>query len=1143
MPETKKYSILVADNQKTNIVMLTGILNSEYTVYATDNGQEAIQLAEKYLPDIILLDIVMRNTDGYSVITALKKSEITQRIPIIFITGLNHSEEEKEFTMGAADYITKPFTPAIVKLRIKNQITMLNLLHTVEYDTMKYKLANKAMNIALWDMDVAINEPTSPNNKITWSQELRNMLGFSDESDFPNTITALADRFHPEDREMAFAAFAAHFNDCSGRTPYDVEYRLKHKNGEYRYFDGFGTTLRNSKGIPLRVSGAVRDITEKKQIEKELGQQNKLLRAVNRSASLLLTAENNEIFKTSFLKSMEIIGRSMDADSVEIWQNEMRDGELYAALKHYWFSETGAKIRTVSSVLSFPYSASPKWESRLSQGSYIQGPISGFSREDQEFLSIFNVKTTLVIPIFIQKLFWGFCCIDNYRISRNFTEYEVDILHSGSLLLANALFHNEMIEQLKAAVSRAHEGEERMQLMLDVMPLACRLINRDYKIIDCNQEAVNFFAAPSKEAYCEKYNAFLPEFQPCGRRSNDLNIKYLRRAFNEGYLRFEWMYQRLDGELLPCEVTLVCVKYKGENVIASYSRDLREQKAVAEEIRKAEIAEESNKAKSRFLATMSHEIRTPMNSIMGFAELAMSKIDEPQVKDYLEKITDSTKWLLNIINDILDISKIESGKMELECIPFDLYDVISRCQSVILPSVKDKGLDLSIYAEPLTDKKLLGDSVRLCQALINLLSNAVKFTNAGTVKFSSLIKCSNDNNAVVYFEVKDSGIGINSGQIEKIFDPFIQADSSMKRKYGGTGLGLAITKNIIELMGGKLTVESSPGAGSVFSFEITFKTIDAASDVPDNADFGHLEKPNFSDGCLILVCDDNITNQQVICEHLKHIGIKAAIAENGKIGVGMVKERMLNGEKPFDLILMDIFMPIMDGIEATGEIAALNTGTPIVAMTANVMISELENYRKHGMLDCIGKPFTAQELWRILLKYLTPINSATVGKDNNNELQRKLQINFVKSNQTLYAEITNAIKTGDIKLAHRLMHSLKGNAGMIGKTELQSIAEDIEASLKNGEILIAEDKMNLLKIELTSALEELKPLLGVSFAKKPDYATFEKIKSMLENINPEVVNLLDDIRAIPGTEELARQIENYDFETAAKTLDELFSKV
>jgi CheY-like chemotaxis protein len=281
------------------------------------------------------------------------------------------------------------------------------------------------------------------------------------------------------------------------------------------------------------------------------------------------------------------------------------------------------------------------------------------------------------------------------------------------------------------------------------------------------------------------------------------------------------------------------------------------------------------------------------------------------------------------------------------------------------------------------------------------------------------------------------------------------------------------------------------------------------------------------------------------------VGLQTVAAENGKLGVDMVQQRIQNNEQPFDLIFMDMFMPIMDGMEAASKIMALDTGTPIIAMTANIMTSELEKYRQNGMPDCLGKPFTSQELWSVLLKYLTPVSSDPINElEDNKEKKKKLQINFVKNNQTVYAKIIEAAEAEDIKLAHRLAHSLKGNAGMIGKTDLRNAAADVETLLRDGDNSTWDDKMFILKSELNFVLEELMPLLDESakndkpelLEKEQVLALFEKLAVMLENINPECISLVDELNSVSGTEELVLQIENYDFEAAAVTLAELKKK-
>jgi CheY-like chemotaxis protein len=307
----------------------------------------------------------------------------------------------------------------------------------------------------------------------------------------------------------------------------------------------------------------------------------------------------------------------------------------------------------------------------------------------------------------------------------------------------------------------------------------------------------------------------------------------------------------------------------------------------------------------------------------------------------------------------------------------------------------------------------------------------------------------------------------------------------------------------------------------------------------------------------ILICEDNKMNQQVICEHLARVGLKTLVAENGNEGVETVQNRVRNGKKPFDLIFMDIYMPVMDGLEAAAKIIALNTKTPIVAMTANVMTHDRVQYRRSGMQDCVAKPFTARELWRCLLKYFTPVRWEAVHEARDahidEQLQHKLMTRFVKDNQSKCSEITKAMAEGDIQLAHRLAHTLKGNAGLLGETRLQKTAADVEQLLRDGKNLTTPAHMIVLDAEVSAVLEKFSSLLEGS-APPPSAARSEPLDAararaliatlqpLLDSGNPECLQYIDELRAMPGSEHLIQQMEDFDFEPATATLAELQRK-
>jgi signal transduction histidine kinase/DNA-binding response OmpR family regulator/HAMP domain-containing protein len=711
--------------------------------------------------------------------------------------------------------------------------------------------------------------------------------------------------------------------------------------------------------------------------------------------------------------------------------------------------------------------------------------------------------------------------------------------------------YKEIIDGIKALGDSISIKNKTMAVM-DFLDTMIYVTDFNYNVLYLNQILIETYGIDrEKHAGLKCYKVIRNLDEPCQHcRLRELFRK--NEAFPYTDYTYTWdEYTRgwIGGKSAIIRWTdgskVLCNFFKDENQVKDYESQLQDA---------VQIAQAASVAKSAFLANMSHEIRTPMNSIIGFSELAMDDDISSQTREYLRKIMENAEGLLQIINDILDISKVESGKVELEHIPFDLHEIFTQCKNVIMPKAIEKDLQLYFYTEPSTGKKLVGDPTRLRQILTNLLSNAVKFTKIGTVKLSSSVISTDDNSVTLRFEVRDSGIGMTAEQLLKIYEPFTQADTSTTRKYGGTGLGLSISKNFIELMGGKLNVESIPAVGSKFSFDLTFDTIDIPEEMAIYST-EKIEKP-FFDG-EILVCEDNAMNQMVIRESLARVGIKAVIAENGQEGINLVRRRIEKGEKLFDLIFMDVQMPVMDGVEAASIIRDMQTGIPIIAMTANIMPDEKEQYAKSGMLESLSKPFTSRELWHCLMKYMTPVVSHKIEKnnqiDNDLEFQGALKLHFVKNNQGKFDEIAAALEEDDIEMARRLTHNLKGNAAQIGKPLLQSAAADVERMLKEGKNSVTEEKMMALKNELAVTLGELSSMYGNAqkrsgadraFLSKTDNVEelremLDELESLLKSGNPEVLNFSGKLRDIPGGRLLVQQIEDFEFKFAFSTLIEI----
>jgi len=379
-------------------------------------------------------------------------------------------------------------------------------------------------------------------------------------------------------------------------------------------------------------------------------------------------------------------------------------------------------------------------------------------------------------------------------------------------------------------------------------------------------------------------------------------------------------------------------------------------------------AEAATQAKADFLANMSHEIRTPMNAIIGFSSLALKTDLDKKQQDYIRKIQQSGKHLLGIINDILDYSKVEAGKLTVEHADFKLADVMENVANLVSDKVHTKGLELRFEIGGEVPGYLVGDSLRLGQILVNYANNAVKFTEQGEIVVSAQVKEATDSELLIRFSVRDTGIGLTPEQMGKLFQSFQQADTSTSRKYGGTGLGLAISKKLATLMGGDVGVESDYGKGSTFWFTARLGKGTAKAGVEAQQEASILESISAMKGSVILLVEDNEFNQLLATEILTDAGFVVDVAADGERSMAMIEKRS------YDVILMDMQMPVMDGVTATVEIRKKDAfrDLPIIAMTANVMAADIERCMTAGMNDHIGKPIDPDELFSKLRKWIRP---------------------------------------------------------------------------------------------------------------------------------------------------------------------------
>ncbi|MEC5397702.1 PAS domain S-box protein [Uliginosibacterium sp. H1] len=634
-----------------------------------------------------------------------------------------------------------------------------------------------------------------------------------------------------------------------------------------------------------------------------------------------------------------------------------------------------------------------------------------------------------------------------------------------------------------------------MQSLIDSIPNSIYMKDRSGRYLAFNRACEAFFGIDRNE-WINRTVFDLYDDREMAAWHHERDIVLLREG---GAQSFETVIRNRRGDMIDTLYQKTLYYHADGSVagIVGTMTDISERKTAERAILRAkEAAEAASRAKGDFLANMSHEIRTPMNAIIGMTELTLDTRLDDQQREYLQLVRDSADSLLTIINDILDFSKIEAGRMELEQVPFSLRDCVNGTLRMLTRSAQDKNLELESRIDADLPARLIGDPHRLRQVLLNLLSNALKFTEAGGVSVSvdRLHNATDDAGTIsLRVAVEDTGIGIPADKQALIFEAFSQADTSTTRRFGGTGLGLAICSRLVDAMGGRLIVVSTPGVGSTFSFLIALQVADgdapAANLLPDAASAAPTRP------LRLLLAEDNPVNQTLALRMLEKLGHTTLVVDNGQLAFDT-----LRSNEHFDAVLMDVQMPIMGGFEATQAIRQLEQNMqrvrmPIIAMTAHAMSGDRERCMAAGMDGYVTKPISlaalARELGRLTegrAPLTAPPPLPTTASFNREEvleqiggdldLLHEIARIFLRDGETLIARLRRALAAGDREELAHAAHTARGAVGNFGARTAMAAATTLENACKRASTTPLTPACEKLIAEIENLLHNLREELA-----------------------------------------------------------------
>ena len=677
----------------------------------------------------------------------------------------------------------------------------------------------------------------------------------------------------------------------------------------------------------------------------------------------------------------------------------------------------------------------------------------------------------------------------NAHLEELVAERTVELKTANDQLTREISGRNKILEAMR-------ESESSLKALTESARDAILMMDPDGNVSYWNAAAERIFGYSAAEAvgtglhellaparYLDAYTSAFPEFRQNG----------------TGPLvgeTFEMHALRKDGMEISVAISLSAVPLREGWYAIGILRDVTDKKRAEEELLRAkEAAEEANRLKGEFLANMSHEIRTPMNGVIGMTELLMDTELTGEQREYVHTVKSSADSLMTIINDILDFSRIEARELDVESINFALRDSLGDIMQTFALQAGEKELELLYEVSSDVPDAVVGDPGRLRQIIVNLVGNAVKFTDRGKVVLSVTCEGREEDAARLHFTVTDTGIGIPPEMREKIFESFSQADASLTRRYGGTGLGLTISARLVELLGGRIWVESEVGRGSVFHFTVRLglRKGSPVRQLPG--------KPANPEGLRVLLVEDNAVNRRIAVGMLEKRGHTVVTAVNGKEALAALEA---GGERSFELVLMDVQMPEMDGVEATACIREKEKGTgrhiPIIALTAHAMKGDREACIKAGMDGYVSKPLKADELIEAMEELIVPRPESGKGLsstddkaaeafdrewilanvDGDMELLKEVVGLFLGEYPKSMEEIRDAIDGGDPHRLNRAAHALKGSVGNFGGRNAFETALRLEIMGKNRELGGAKAVYSSLAEEVERLRKALEKLTGGS---------------------------------------------------------------